>query len=91
MNQELAILRECQDRQLEREGIPMVLALVNEVAPMAEVVDQRARADGQAVAETLDRFRAALVPGSRDDDMGCLVTVLQAASYDDFGREGGRL
>ena len=88
---ELALLRECQDRVLEREGIPMVLALVSEVATMPPAADASARADGAAIAASMDRFRAALVPGSRDDDMGCVITVLQVASYAEFGRDGVRL
>ena len=91
MNDELATLRECQDRLLEREGIPMVLALVNEVGPSPDVGQEPVRADGQRLAQSTDRFRDALLPRSRDDDMGCLITVLQAAAYADFGREGGRL
>jgi len=88
---ELALLRESQDRVLEREGIPMVLALVSEVEPIPEPTQRSVREDGARLAESLDRFRGALLAGSRDDDMGCLTTVLTVASYADFGREGVRL
>lgn len=88
---DLALLRECQDRVLEREGIPMVLALVSEIGPMPEVSDRPVRADGARLAESMDHFRAALVPTSRDGDMGCLITVMQATSYADFGRAEARL
>ncbi|BEP14768.1 hypothetical protein acdb102_30790 [Acidothermaceae bacterium B102] len=85
---ELALLRECQDRVLEREGIPMVLSLVSEVGPMPVVTSADVRAEGSALADSMDRVRAAVLPTSRDDDMGCLISVLQSVSYVDFGREG---
>lgn len=88
LDAELALLRECQDRALEREGIPMVLSLVSEVGPMPAVVSAAVRAEGAALAESMDRVRAAVLPSSRDDDMGCLISVLQSVSYVDFGREG---
>ncbi|MFT4083746.1 MAG: hypothetical protein QM638_14285 [Nocardioides sp.] len=91
---ELALLRECQDRVLEREGIPMVLALVDErgTAPAAPAVtDADVLTDGAALADAMTGYRDALVPSSRDDDMGCLITVLQTTSYADFGREGVQL
>ena len=85
-NHGLSTLRASQDRSFEREGIPMVLALVSEVGPMPDVVDELARRDGARLAAAMDSYRAALVPTSRDTDMGCLISVLQAVSYDDFGR-----
>jgi hypothetical protein len=87
----LALLRECQDRVLEREGIPMVLCLVSETGPMPDVRDEVARADGERLAAAMDGYRASLVPRSRDADMGCLISVLQVTSYADYGRAGGRL
>ena len=83
----LALLRECQDREFRSDGIPMVLALVNEVGPMPTVSDAATLADGAALAASVERYREALVPTARDTDMGCLISVLQAVSYDDFGKE----
>jgi hypothetical protein len=88
---ELGLLRECQDRVLEREGIPMVLTLVSEVAPVPPVRDGRVRADGQRLARSFDHYRAALAASQRDDDVGCLISVMQVVSYCDYGRTEARL
>jgi hypothetical protein len=83
----LALLRECQDREFRSEGIPMVLALVSEVGPMPTVNDDATREDGNALAASIDSYREALVPTAQDTDMGCLISVLQVVSYDDFGKD----
>jgi hypothetical protein len=88
---ELALLREAQDRRLESEGIPMVLTLVSEVGAMPDAVAPAVRADGEQLAARLSHYRQALVPTSRDTDMGCLITALVVASYSDFGRDEARL
>ena len=88
---ELALLRECHDRAMEREGIPMVLALVSEVEPIPPVSDAGTLADGGRLAQSMDRVRSALAPSGRDDDMGHVITVLQATSYADFGQSEARL
>jgi hypothetical protein len=88
---ELALLRESQDRVLEREGIPMVLALVSEVEPIPEPAQPSVRSDGERLAGSMEHFRTSLLNCSRDDDMGCLTTVLTVASYADFGRGGALL
>ena len=85
-NPGLSTLRASQDRAFDREGIPMVLALVSEVGPMPPVSDELALRDGQRLAASMDTYREALIPTGRDTDMGCLISVLQAVSYDDFGR-----
>jgi len=85
----LALLRECQDRVLEREGIPMVLALVSEVGEMPAAPDTLT--EGGSLADRMDRWRLELAPSGRDADMGQVINVLQAVSYADFGRLGGRL
>lgn len=83
----LALLRECQDRELNTEGIPMVIALVSEVGDVPDAADEPVRADGSRLAGLIDHYREALVPTASDTDMGCVVTVMQAVSYDDFGRD----
>jgi hypothetical protein len=85
----MQLLRECQDRALEREGIPMVLALVSEVGPMPEVSDDRARQEGRLLAGQMDELRSVIAPTGRDGDMGRVIAVLQVASYADFGRLEG--
>jgi hypothetical protein len=59
-------------RLLEREGIPMVLALVDETAP-AE--------DGPGHAELLRAYREVLRPGAADDDAAALQDVLAVLSW----------
>lgn len=88
---ELATLRACQDRLLEREGIPMVLALVSEVGPVPAAQSDAVRADGERIAGCMDFYRAALLPGMRDGDNGCLISVMQAVAYLDFAGPGGEL
>ena len=66
----------------------MVLALVSEVGPMPRS-GRTARAEGERLAEEMDRLRSALAPSSRDADMGRVINVLQVASYADFGRLAG--
>jgi hypothetical protein len=80
----LTVLRRSQDRPDERDGIPMVLALVAETGTMPEVGQEAVRRDGARIAGAMERLRADLVPLSRDDDMGVLTSVLRAASYADL-------
>ncbi len=85
----VALLREAQDRALEAEGIPMVLALLDHRAtPDAPAVAQEdgARAEGERLAAALDEVREALLPGHRGSDLGATTAALQAVSYADFGR-----
>ncbi len=80
---EFTSLIAAQDRRLEREGIPMYLVLVSEVAevpaPPAACV-----ASGRQVAGALDRFRTAMAPTQRDDDHGVYISVMQAVSHCEF-------
>ena len=87
VSRELALLRSSEDRVLEREGIPMVLALVSEVTDMAEVADPVVRADGTQLAERMDHVADAVWPSGRDDDMPRVVMVMQATAYADFGTD----
>ena len=88
---EMNVLRESQDRALEREGIPMYLALVREGdAPPFPEVEAPAVEFGSGLAGRLDDHRAALAPSQRDGDMGVLITLLAAAAYADFDRSALR-
>jgi hypothetical protein len=81
---EFAALASAQDRRLEREGIPMYLALVSETAqPVPAPPDARV-AEGRTLAGSLERFRQAVAPTQRDDDHGVYMSVMQAVSYFDF-------
>lgn len=89
----LAVLREAQDRALEAEGIPMVLALFDHRAVSGAPADapaaargDAARAEGERLAAALDEVREALLPGHRGSDLGATTAALQAVSYADFGR-----
>lgn len=81
----LGLLRQAQDRAFEREGVPMVLALVSEVAAVPATQDPAVRADGERLGGLLKDLKGQLLPTARADDMGCVISVLQAASYSDFG------
>lgn len=83
----LALLRAAQDRILEREGIPMVLALFDETGAATPLPTDRLRAAGGQLAAAMDAVRADLVPHSADTDLGCLISVLQAVSYADANPE----
>ena len=86
----LETLRASQDRMLDREGIPMVLALVSEVGSVPAAQDERCRAEGERLAGSMDRFRAELIPSMQEDDNGCLISVLVATSFADFSLDAER-
>lgn len=84
-SQHLAALRGSQDRSLDREGIPMVLALVSETAePLPEVTDADVLADGARLAELATATWQGVAAQQRDDDMEVVVTVLHAAAFAEF-------
>ena len=84
----LATLREAQDRALEAEGIPMVLALLDHrsATSVQTAQDDGVRAEGGRLASAADGVREALLPGHRGSDLGSTGAVLQAVAYADFGR-----
>jgi hypothetical protein len=77
------LLRSCHTRRLDREGIPMVLSLVDERGATAASADARTRRDGEHLAELLGAYAEVLTPGTvfRPDDEGALITVLQVLAY----------
>ena len=78
-------LRGSQDRSTNREGIPMVLALVSESdVPVPEVTDPELLADGRRVAALAEDVWQGVAAQQRDDDMEVVVTVLHATAYADF-------
>ena len=82
----MTLLRECEQRQLEREGVPMVLALVDERGKTVPSQNDLTLAEGRAYAELLDRYRRALVPSTafRSGDEGALITALVVLAYAHF-------
>ena len=72
----------------------MVLVLADEVdgdagadqTDRADRADQTELADGVRLADWMDDLWQALAPTGRDGDMGRVITVVQAASYLDFGQ-----
>ena len=78
---ELQILRECQDRALHREGIPMFLALSDERNATVPAPASRAHS---AVVRRMEGLRQALAPTQREDDMGVVLSIITVAAYEDF-------
>ena len=83
------LLRACHDRRLEREGIPMVLALVDERPgrTLAIAPDAEARTEGAAYADLLADYTRILTPPTVLDegDEGGLITAMQVLAYEHFG------
>jgi hypothetical protein len=81
-----ALLRECHTRRLDREGIPMVLAMVDERGPTAARSDPLAHAEGARYAGLLGQYADLLVPEPvfRHADEGAVITALQVLAYRHF-------
>ena len=78
-------LRQAQDRGFDREGVPMFLAIVSAGSQPAPVVaDPTVLAEGARLAAELAEVRAALFPTRRDDDLGVLVSCVQALTVGTF-------
>ena len=80
------LLRECHTRRLDREGIPMVLALVDERGALPASASETTRAEGERYADLLGQYAEILVPQPvfRPDDEGGLITALQVLAYAHF-------
>ena len=78
------IMRACHTRNLEREGIPMVLGLVDERRSIPRNTDDAQLAAGAVLAEALISYHRELVPFARDDDEGALVTAMQVVAFARF-------
>ena len=70
-------------RLLDRQGIAMVLALVDEAGPDAAVEDEAVVADGVAQAGLLAEYRAALRPDAPDDDATAVQDVIAVFAHAD--------
>ncbi len=78
------IMRACHARNLEREGIPMVLGLVDERHSIPRNADAAQLAEGAALAGALTAYHRELVPFARDDDEGALITAMQVVAFTRF-------
>jgi len=83
----LETLRRAQDRAFNKEGIPMILALVDERSG-ATRPPAPTSGEGAGLADRMGVAKTALLPTARDDDMGGVISVLQAVSFTDFGDHG---
>lgn len=72
-----AVLAECKERVLEREGIPMYLGFEFDDAGTVAVTDQTALAEGALLAPLVGHYRAQLSPDAGDGDEPALIDVLQ--------------
>ncbi len=76
------VLTDAGERALEREGIPMFLALQSvEPRPARE---EPVRAEGAGLAALLGHYRMALAPEAADDAEPALIDVLQVMAVSHF-------
>lgn len=84
----LAALRASQDRDVEREGIPMVLALVDMTGGSAPRTGEPG--EGPDLAGRLAATWKDLAAHQRDDDLGAVQSVLGAVAFAEVNDGGGR-
>ncbi len=77
----VAAAQDCERRALEREGVPVLLALEDLRTEPIHGRDEAARAQGARFAELLGRYAAELVPDARDGDAQALYSVLAVIGY----------
>ncbi len=70
----------------DRQGIAMVLALVDETGADAPVADEGVVADGIRQAALLGEYRAALRPDAADDDATAVQDVVAVFAHADRPR-----
>lgn len=76
-----ATLRAAMTRATEREGIPMIVALVDERRTMTRVVDAAVVETGQALAATVLEVRAELATTMPEGDNGGVISALVIAAH----------
>jgi hypothetical protein len=84
------LLRECHTRRLDREGIPMVLALVDERGTLEVAEGAASRGEGARYADLLGAYTELLTPPDvfAEDDEGGVITAMQVLAYRHFEPEG---
>lgn len=83
----LTRLRKAQDRSFDREGIPMFLALTRTTRPTPAAAQHSVRTEGTQLATELTVLRQELFPTRREDDLGCLISTVQALTVGTFEPE----
>jgi len=80
------LLRECHTRRLDREGIPMVLALVDERDAMPRMMSPQSHAEGAVYADLLGEYATLLTPTEvfRRADEGAVIVAMQVLAYAHF-------
>lgn len=71
----------CQNLALEREGIPVVLALDDLRGTAPEVSEDAARADGVALAALARAYSERFFVNTTDDDAEALYTTLSVIGH----------
>ena len=81
----VAAHRACTARELEREGIPVVLALVDRrpdaVRDVAGAGGVPAGEPEPGLVDVFDAYAAALSPGAADDDAAALYAVVELIGW----------
>lgn len=78
----LSTLREAMARVQHREGIPMVVALVDERCPLPLMTPAAVRTEGPALAARVQEIRQAVAPTMREDDNGGVICALVIAAQE---------
>ena len=78
----LGTLRAAMSRSLNSEGIPMLLALVDERGTMPVVTDAETLAQGELLAGRVQDARETLAPDMPDRDHGGVVRALIIAVHE---------
>ena len=74
--------RACTARELEREGIPVVLALVDRREDPPDTTRTAAAAAPEpGLVDVFDAYAAALSPGAADDDAAALYAVVELIGW----------
>ncbi len=79
------VLAGCEQRALEREGIPMFLALEDLTGRFPGAAD---RSDGPELGRITGRYAERLRPGADDGDLAALASVLTVVARVHFDEEG---
>lgn len=86
----LGTLREAMARIRNREGVAMVVALVDERRPLPVSADPIVRREGSALAARVQEIHRSVAPTMREDDNGGVISALMIAAQEhSAGGSGG--